>query len=111
MRIASEPGTAVYSQSYVEQDKKSFFQSLGCDAEIVTICVRDSTKSRDFKMGPGTKVSSEARHVDIIFCSTSQIKIPLLFRQTMYDSIVADVRLVTVCHGNCIQEECFLLNR
>lgn len=38
------------------QDKKAFFQKLGCDAEIVKICVRDSEKPRDFKVESKTEV-------------------------------------------------------
>ncbi|CAN0124438.1 unnamed protein product, partial [Hapterophycus canaliculatus] len=41
------------------QDKKTFFQGLGCDSEIVKICVRDSTKSRDFKMDPKTELVTD----------------------------------------------------
>lgn len=40
----------------VAQDKKSFFESIGCNAEIVKICVRDTNKPRDFLVGPNTKV-------------------------------------------------------
>lgn len=38
------------------QDKKAFFQKLGCDAEIVKICVRDSKKPRDFTVESKTEV-------------------------------------------------------
>lgn len=40
------------------QDKKTFFQGLGCDSEIVKICVRDSKKPRDFKMDSKTEVKN-----------------------------------------------------
>lgn len=43
-----------------QQDKKAFFQGLGCDSEIVKICVRDSKKPRDYKMDPKTEVGSTA---------------------------------------------------
>ncbi|CAN0454251.1 unnamed protein product, partial [Laminaria digitata] len=41
------------------QDKKAFFQGLGCDAEIVKICVRDIKKTRDFKVESKTEVVTD----------------------------------------------------
>ncbi|CBJ26029.1 Homoserine dehydrogenase [Ectocarpus siliculosus] len=42
-----------------EQDKKAFFQGLGCDSEIIKVCVRDSKKPRDYKMDPKTEVVTD----------------------------------------------------
>eukprot|EP00903_Cladosiphon_okamuranus_P008721 g8353.t1 len=42
-----------------EQDKKVFLQGLGCDSEIVKICVRDSKKPRDFKMASKTELVTD----------------------------------------------------
>lgn len=42
------------------QDKKAFFEGLGCESEIVKICVRDSKKPRDFEMDAKTEVCSDS---------------------------------------------------
>ena len=49
------------------QDKKTFFQGLGCEAEIVKICVRDIKKTRDFKVESKTEVS----RTGVLYTSTS----------------------------------------
>ncbi|CAM9641461.1 unnamed protein product, partial [Ascophyllum nodosum] len=81
-----------------EQDKKSFLKGLGCDTEIVKICVRDSAKERDFRLESKTEVVTDREAIlddDSINCVVELMGGVTTAKDVVFEAIRRNKHVIT----------------